>query len=105
MTVYSGLISGLEGANSGERALAVLTWTAQRKVEIEAADCKKWLYPIEGGKSKTLSCIFLFTFFHKAGMILRITQNFTPALKPESCCVRTGITEHLGRCSTSALLF
>lgn len=105
MTVHSGLIPVLEGGNSGKRALAELIWTVQSKVEIEAADSKKRLHPIESENSKMLSPIFLFTAFHKAGTILRITPNFTPALKPENPYVRRGITEHLGRRSTSALLF
>lgn len=62
---------------------------------------KKWLHPIDRGKSKKLTPSFLFVAFLKAGIILRIT----PALKPETPYFRTGITEHLGRHSTSALLF
>ena len=38
-TLHSGLVSVLEGGNSGKRALAELIWTAQSEVEIEASDC------------------------------------------------------------------
>lgn len=71
--------------------------------------CRLWLgngcIQQKGENLKCYPPIFLFMAFYKTGTILRITQNFTLALKPETAYVRRDITEHLGRHSTSALLF
>lgn len=104
MTLHSGLISVSDGGNSGKCAFFWTHLDCKRRLKLQTVT-KKWLRPIERGKSKVLSPVFLFTAFFKAGMIFRITPNFTPALKPETCYVRRGITEHSGSCSTSALLF
>lgn len=77
---------------------------AKRTLRLQTVT-KKRLHPMEREKSKMLSPVFLFRDFHKADVILSITPNFTLALKPENPYVRRGITEYLGRCSTSALLF
>lgn len=39
LTVHSTWIPVLEGGNLGKCALVELIWTAESKVEIEAADC------------------------------------------------------------------
>lgn len=106
MDVHSGLILVLDAWNSGKCALVEFIWTAQSKWKLRLqAVTKNWLQSIERDETKMLSLIFLFTAFHKAGKVLRITPNFTLSLKPETPYLRREITEHLSRDCTSALFF
>lgn len=106
MAVHSGLMLALYAWNSGKCARVEFIWNCPEQVEVGAADCD-WELAAANKRveSKMLSLIFLFTAFHKAGKILRITPNFTLSLKPEASYLRREITEHLGRDCTSALLF
>lgn len=106
MAVHSGLILVSDGGNWGKCELVEFIRTAQSRWRLGLQTMtKKWLQPIERVESKILSLIFLFTAFHKAGKVLRITPNFSLSLKPETPYLRREITEHLGRDCTSALLF